>query len=490
MQKINHGWCAFVGAFICSGFVLAADLPVAVSGVDSGNPAYPALVAFGEGHAVAAARLATPIARKGDPDALFLLALTKEPKLPYEKAPLSSQYQAAAYHHRQAAEAGHPEARLRATLYAAIGSKDPEDREKAAAALSSAGASGDIAAIRILGEGHLRGLDAGKPDVKEALKLWLQAAGKGDATSLFLLAKLHHGDFGFPEEKDDAKALEFFRKAADLGFQDALIPLGSMLLANAATEEEGRGILEKAIAAKKWRACQVLGEFEKSKGKQDVANGYFLKGAEAGQSECMFETGSHLISESREGDGLEWIRKSAEAGNATASLFMALRLLDGPAPDIQSAYTYLLDAAEEGSWQAQYRLALVYLDGRLGRSDPATAVAWLTKAMAKGDSEVRFKLATLHEQGIGTPVNYANAGVLYELTLKNGHTGAAGRMAHLLAEGLGVDRNPPLAWAYATVGASRGDAFSKEVLQKLDLHLSDAEKQKAKEELASLSGKK
>ncbi len=486
MKEFDSRWASIsiVGMLLIPSLGFAADLPAIFPPARPESPVRPAIEAFHDGFAAAGIRFARSLAEKGDPDALFLLAMATEPPLPYTASPKQSQYQAVAYYYRQAAEAGHPEALLRSYLYAVVADKNLNERAKAKASLESAAEGGDVRAIRVSGEGYLRGIFGGKPDAKEAQKWWTRSAEKGDAASLFLLAKLHRGDFGFPDEKNTTESVELFRKAADLDYEDAFIPLGSTLLQSGTTEKEGREWLKKAISRNLWRACFVLGEFEKNKkGDQEAAKEYFKHGAEAGQSDCMFEIGDQLIKENQEVEGLKWIRKSADAGNATASFFLGKRFLDDPSSDVQLAYRHLLDAAEDGMWQAQYRLALLYLDGRLGRSDPATAVAWLTRAMTEGDSEVRFKLGTLNELGIGTPVNYANAGVLYEMTFKKGHAGAGARMAHLLAEGLGTERNPPLAWAYAAIAVERGEISAKMLLDRLEANFDETEKVKAKQEL-------
>ena len=102
------------------------------------------------------------------------------------------------------------------------------------------------------------------------------------------------------------------------------------------------------------------------------------------------------------------------------------------------------------------------------------------------DAEIQYQLATLHEQGIGGPVNYANAGVLYTLACGKGHAGAAERIAAMAAQGLGTKQSPTQAWAHATLAIERGESSAKELLAKLDGQLDTAGKAEAAKALSDL----
>ncbi|RYD33492.1 MAG: sel1 repeat family protein, partial [Verrucomicrobiaceae bacterium] len=342
-------------------------------------------------------------------------------------------------------------------------------------------------AARILGEAWLRGFMTGKPDVAKARECWLKAGEKGDAEAFILLARLHGGDFGFPELKDGAAEAGFYRDAAKAGDADAFVPLGAMLLETGRSgdeEREGREWLGKALERKDMSAWHVLGDREKKDGKGEAATLVYQNGAAAGDAGCMVR-----LAEGAPGTGerKEWLVKAAAVGSPVAAARLGRLMLEGgSAADLPLARRYLIQSAREGSWQAQYDLGMFYLEGRDGARDADAAVRWLTEAMKGGDPDVQYKLATLHQQGIGGPVNYANAGVLYTMACNKGHAAAPARIAEMALEGLGTSKDVAQAKAHAMLAVERGDASAQEILTKLEGALDPEQEAKAAKALVDL----
>jgi TPR repeat protein len=80
---------------------------------------------------------------------------------------------------------------------------------------------------------------------------------------------------------------------------------------------------------------------------------------------------------SRPADPLEGVKASIRVKNFTA------------------AATELQRLAEGGNPEAQYMLAVFYLNGLRGPPDPATARSWLEKSAAKGNARAAYSLASL-----------------------------------------------------------------------------------------------
>ena len=483
--------------------LLAIDeVPVAPPAAANG-PAYLAIKALREGRPTAAAEMARPLAEKGDRDALFLLGFALESML---DAPRQSRGQAMDNYYRKAAAAGYPGAEMRSKLVR-MASGGKQEREEIRRGFEAAAEAKDPLACRILGEAWLRGLADGKADADKALQYWKQAAAAGDRYSLVLTAKLHAGDFGFPEKKDPAGAIAAYRQAAELGEAEAFIPLGSLLTAS--EPEEARKWLEKALAQEDPRARCALGDYEARSSKdRKAALEHYLLGADAGNTDCKHRLAT-LFSEEGAREWLqeavnarkpatslsedvlasqarEWLQKAADAGNPAAAADLGHRLLQGEAPDFPAARRYLTAAAIERQRAAQYDLALLYLNAKAGTPDPVAAVAWLTEAMKSGDPDVQYKLATLHEEGKGTPVNYANAGVLYTLACNKGHAPSAVRISRMAVEGLGTSKSTVQAWAYASLAVELGDETTKAWLAELDGKLSEEDREAAKKALERL----
>ena len=460
--------------------------PLSMPRVARDNPAWPAAEAFRYGWESEAARLAAPLAKEGNADALFLMGLTKEAREPARQ----SRGQAMAYFYRKAGEAGHPEGALRMLLIP-LGSNAEADKNEGKLGLEAAAAKNDPVAERLLGEAWLRGFVDGKPDPVKAKEWWEKAAKAGDTTSLGLLGKTYDGTFGFPEITDGKAAREYYQQALRQGDDGALLPLAKLLMGAdgpAHDEKEGRELLGRAITKGMPEAYVILGDHELDSAKdRDAAMAAYGKGADAGELRCMHRLAAGLLAaKADDPQGLLWLRKAADKGNPEAAADLGRRLAGG---EPAAACRYLTVAAEEGIPAAQYDLAVLHLSGGLGYRDAIAAVAWLTEAMKSGDAESQYLLGTLHEQGIGCPVNYANAGTLYTMACNKGHALAAGRIAFMASEGLGTKKvDLPQAWAYATLAVERGDASSRVLLAALDAKLDSQEKALAAENLGRLKG--
>lgn len=467
---------------------VGTDVPVLPPSATGDSPAKPALEAFREGRHAAAVDLAKPVAESGNADALFLLGFAAE-----TGQGLTASRADALEYYKKAADAGKKEAVYRRALIL-LNSQDDNDRQAAREALEAAAQSDPAKAGRILGEAWLRGLLGDKPDHEKAAQWWKTASDAGDTPSILLLARLHEGALGSQLPADPKKALDLFRKAATLGDENALIPLGSRLLngrEDLRNEKEGREWLAKAIEKNQSTAHLALGDFEENVKKDDkAAIEQYRKGAEAGQPDCMYRLAAfHFAGRGTDKDpakGREWLAKSAEAGNSIAAMEMASLLANDETPDIAAAYKYLLSAANSGTALAQNELGLLYLSGKLGLSDPTASAAWFTRAAKSGYAPAQNNLATLYERGMGVAVDFTNAGQLYSLAANQGHAEATTGLARLHAYGLGTETNLPKAWALASLAVERGDESAKTLLGDLTSKLDEPQLAEARRQLEEL----
>jgi TPR repeat protein len=463
---------------------VAAESPLPVPVVPRESPLWNAVYAYSNGWESTAVNLARPLAATGDKDALFLMGLATESEQPARQ----SRGQAIELHYRKAAAAGHAEAGLRCLLVP-LGSNVDHEKKGAREALEAAVARNETGAAGLLAEAWLRGFVDGAVSWEKARELWEAGAKSGDSFSMVRLGKLLDGTFGFPEKRNAAKAVEYYVEARRLGDDRALIPLGKLLLGadeGVRNEEEGRRCLMAAAGKGDFRAYVVLGDHEMGwKKNPEAAAEFYLKGAQGGDPQCMFHLAKGLLSKDESSaEGVRWLTAAAEAGNPLAAERLGARLAAG---DPRAAARYFLLAANEGNAAAQSGIANLYLNGALGYRDPVSAVAWLTEAMKSGDGQMQYQLGTLHEQGIGCPVNYANAGVLYTMASNKGVAQAAGRIAFMAYEGLGVKSvSIPQAWAYASLAVERGDAASGDLLAVLEKKADEAGKAEGARILAGL----
>lgn len=129
--------------------------------------------------------------------------------------------------------------------------------------------------------------------VKESNTLLRQSAEAGYPSAMYYFGFMVEYGFGFP--RDEAAAIEWYRKAAAAEFPRAMVAMGKVLLA-------GKGITADPPAAVEW----------------------FRRGADAGDPEAMVLLGGAY----EEGDGVErnmdtarsWYRNAISAGSSAGQV--------------------------------------------------------------------------------------------------------------------------------------------------------------------------
>jgi TPR repeat protein len=126
-------------------------------------------------------------------------------------------------------------------------------------------------------------------------------------------------------------------------------------------------------------------------------------------------------------------RARANTGDADAEYRVAVVYSDGRivARDDREAARYLHRAAERGHAGAQYRLAVMYDTGRGVPRDFAEAYRWYRQAAERGDPRAQHKLGLIYDKERGTARDATEALKWYRLAAERGHAGAAGAILAL-----------------------------------------------------------
>ncbi len=90
--------------------------------------------------------------------------------------------------------------------------------------------------------------------------------------------------------------------------------------------------------------------------------------------------------------------------------------------------------AEDGSSEAQYRLAQMYFAGRGTTADEKAGLIWLIKAAQQGSSDAQYDLGERYRNGLSVAQDNAKAEVWFRKALQQGHADTEGGFAALLAE--------------------------------------------------------
>ena len=203
------------------------------------------------------------------------------------------------------------------------------------------------------------------------------------------------------KEQDYTKAVRWYRKSADQGYQFAQYNLGFCY-------EKGLGVSAQLVEASKW----------------------YRKAAEQGHaaSQCSlglcYEFGKGVTKDLEE--AVIWYRKAAEQGYATAQCNLAYCYKNGIglAQDETEAYAWFKKAAEQGHARAQDLLGDCYFYGLGVEKDFSEAVRWFTKSAEQEYSPGQYSLAWCYEKGCGIVANLEKAKEFYEKAAAKGHKGA------------------------------------------------------------------
>ena len=263
-----------------------------------------------------------------------------------------------------------------------------------------------------------------RTDYKTAEKYFLSAAEKGHAEAQFTLGKYYSHGCGFDVEdvmharivsvevvaKDKAKAVKWWRKAAEQGHVGAMVRLGDCC-------RNGDGMdPDPAEAVKWWQTASEQGDaeaqyklgmcYEEGTGVEpDKAEAFkwYRTAAEQDNGYAMYALGKCY----RDGIGVEqdlneamsWFKKAVEQG--VSEVPEAQREIGALNDRIEAQD--LLKKAENGDVYAMVEIGNHYSrgEGESGKMDPTEAARWYLKAAELGYPNAMVKIAECYRDGNG-----------------------------------------------------------------------------------------
>ena len=169
---------------------------------------------------------------------------------------------------------------------------------------------------------------------------------------------------------------------------------------------------------------------------------------------------------------LKKLRLLAEQGHARAQYRLGVMYADGrgvPQDDIEAvkwfrkALKKLRLLAEQGDAGAQFSLGGMYYNGWGVQKDEAEAVKWFRKALKKlrllaeqGDAGAQFSLGGMYYNGWGVQKDEAEAVKWFRKTAVQGQASAQNNLGLMYATGMGVQQDSVEAHKWFSLAAAQG----------------------------------
>ncbi len=247
-------------------------------------------------------------------------------------------------------------------------------------------------------------------DITDTAIEWFEKAAEGGNTRAMLRMSAIWNDDIFLGEKDDKKSADYFRRALESDPSDAVAQY-EIGVAYAKGE-----IVEKDMA-------RALEWFRKAAEQGD-------REAEYSVGLCYLDglgTGRSLE------DAERWMLRAAEHGDVNAMMHMGARYL---ADSYRKAADWFGRAAEQGNFMAMIELGIIYDEDRLGLPDTRErAKEWFERAAeTEGSTVILEFLADLYENGeIDVPDSYERAVYWYTRAAAMDSSKAIARLSKMRA---------------------------------------------------------
>jgi TPR repeat protein len=184
------------------------------------------------------------------------------------------------------------------------------------------------------------------------------------------------------------------------------------------------------------------------------------RNAQAGDAAAQYQLALHYFNghgvSKDDAEGLEWLRKAAEAGHSLAQVSLGLAYRTGYygiKEDMNEAVKWLRRASDARDAHGQSELGFMYERGDGVTKDAAEAVRLYALAADQGLPIAQFDLAYMYENGSGVSADTERAVKLYEKAAIGVPT-ARFNLAVLYSDGKSVPRDSIKAYMWGVLAAS------------------------------------
>lgn len=330
-------------------------------------------------------------------------------------------YQQAIKWYLEAAKLGHTKSQLKlGTLYFK-GLGTDVNHDEAAKWLKEPANSGYTAAQYMLGMIYLQGTDKIRKNEHRAFELLKKAADDFNTDALYQTGKLYY--LGLGTEKNREKALKYLRLAKEQNIAAAADLIATIESQNtksgtiASTNNQTTVSPKKSandllsVAAKSGDASaqfQLATAYLEGKSgltkNRDKALHWFNKAAKNGHKDAQYLLGSFYYNGNPVKRDMEkakhWLTMAARAGVESASVLISAinaQTKKKTKQKTRSTNDLFLASAEKGDKNAQFKVGLMYLYGEDGfTKDEEKALHWLGKAAAQDHTKAQYEVGMMH----------------------------------------------------------------------------------------------
>lgn len=139
-----------------------------------------------------------------------------------------------------------------------------------------------------------------------------------------------------------------------------------------------------------------------------------------------------------------------------AGIFSVLWDANEPRAGAETYAAKVVEAAEQGSPEAQCELGQMHHEGIGASQDDQEAMRWYRKSAAQGNANAQLNLGFMYDQGNGVPQDSKQALFWYGKAAEQGTPEAQFRLGEIFAGGLGVLQNEVVAYAWYSLAATQG----------------------------------
>lgn len=197
--------------------------------------------------------------------------------------------------------------------------------------------------------------------------------------------------------------------------------------------------------------------------------------AESTSAESLLEQATHHVAAGNEDAAFDCCLRAAKLGQPEAQYRLAVMYREGRGAerDFEEYLWWLNKAAEAGHVTAQVELAAHYQIGSFDETPQEEearnqlAAKWYRRAAEQGHINAQWIMGIFYRFGIGVPVSATDAAAWYRLAAEQGHAMAQCSLADMYEEGEGVPQSFAEAELWYRRAAAQGEEDAIKALEKL-----------------------